>query len=605
MGLICGWSGKRHPENPETVIGSMIKAPAGFTGHQHSTCVADGSAIGVCVPENAPPFLSNEICCAIEGTPRWVDAELQHIYEKAGATHALAEGFIRYGEAVLEKLLGTFSLCILKPKENFALLAIDRIGVRPLAYSIADGTFIFGTYIDCILSHPSFKSLIDPQGIFNFLYFHMIPSPQSIYRGVVKLEPGEYVVCNNGQVEHNFYWKADFTEESENESDLAVRLRRELELSVRACLTGDKTGAFLSGGLDSSTVTGILSTISHGQTDAFSIGFDAEGYDEMEFARACARHFDVTLHEYYVTPEDVLNAIPKIAATYDEPFGNASAIPAYYCAKFARDRGFDSLLAGDGGDEIFAGNTRYVKQIVFDIYRHIPALLKRNIIEPVAFNMASFRKLKSYIEQANVPMPARMETYNFLHRSALNDIFEIGFLSQVDSGLPLRNLEETYKRAGTENILKQMLFLDQKITLADNDLRKVNRMCELAGINVHYPLLQDNMIDFAAHVPSKLLLNKFELRSFFRKALKDFLPVETLKKRKHGFGLPFGIWMNEDQRLKEFADFNLKSFSQRGIINENYINTVIHAHENGHASYYGVMIWLLIMLEQWFATHSS
>ena len=605
MGLICGWAGKSNPANPEATIAAMLKAPAGFLDYNYSFSINEQTALGGGATDNTTPCQANDICCVIEGSPRWSDAELQSIQDKMGASHALAKGFERYGKAVLGKLFGAFSLCILKPKAKYALLAIDRVGIRPLAYTVTHDTLIFGTYIDCILSHPQFKSEIDPQGIFNYLYFHMIPSPQSAYRGVVKLEPGEYVECSEKAAVHNFYSITDFTDTEKSEAALAAQLRNELDLSVRSCLSGAMTGTFLSGGLDSSTVTGVFGKISTDQVNAFSIGFDAEGYDEMAFARASARYFGATLHEYYVTPADVLDAIPKMAAAYDEPFGNASAIPAYYCAKFARESGFDTLLAGDGGDEIFAGNTRYVKQLVFDLYRHIPALLKKSVIEPAAFNIRPLRKLKSYIEQATIPMPARMETYNFLHRTPLSDIFESDFLSRIDSNFPAAHLEAIYNRPDQGDLLKRMLFLDQKLTLADNDIRKVNRMCELAGTQVHYPLLQDRMIEFAAHIPSAILVNKYKLRSFFRKALKDSLPPETLSKSKHGFGLPFGIWINEDKQLKEFVDVNLKGISQRGIINEEYISRIILAHEHGHASYYGVMIWLLVMLEQWFVAHNQ
>ena len=150
-----------------------------------------------------------------------------------------------------------------------------------------------------------------------------------------------------------------------------------------------------------------------------------------------------------------------------------------------------------------------------------------------------------------------------------------------------------------------MLFLDHKFTLADNDLRKVNRMCELAGIDVRYPLLQDNMMSFAARIPADMLMQRFELRSFFRHAMKDFLADETLSKSKHGFGLPFGMWMNEFQPLKTFAHENLQNFRKREILNSHYIDKILEAQLTGHATYYGVFIWVLVMLEQWLETHNQ
>jgi len=310
----------------------------------------------------------------------------------------------------------------------------------------------------------------------------------------------------------------------------------------------------------------------------------------------------VNLHEYYVSPADVLNSIPLIAQTYDEPFGNASAVPSYYCAKFARERGMTRLLAGDGGDEIFAGNSRYAKQKLFDYYRYLPNCAKA-VIAPMANNLAFLGKLQSYIEQATINMPDRLETYNFLHRSPLLEFFSEEFLKQIDPEIPIANCRSTYNRANTDDLLKRMLHLDGKFTLADNDLRKVNRMCELAGVEVQYPMLQEDLVKFSAGIPSKWLMQGFELRSFYKKSMQNFLPKETLTKSKQGFGLPFGVWMAQDKELKQFALDNLFSFSKRGIVNPVYIKNIIQLHQKGHASYYGVMIWLLIMLEQWLIAH--
>jgi len=547
-------------------------------------------------------YQSSQLLVILEGSPQWQDSALAEVATNHGSSQALAEGFLRYGRAVLDKIQGPFAFCLLEPERHYALLAIDRVGIRPLAYYCQNGLLVFGSQLDQIIAHPGVKTAIDPQAIFNYLYFHMVPSPGSIYSGVSKLQPGEYLEFNNGQLNRDFYWHIRYNDSSYSKKELLAQLQPQLEQSVSACSPDHETGAFLSGGLDSSTVTGFYQKIASRPIDAFTMGFDADGYDEMEYARATAAHFKVNLHEYYVTPADVLQAIPLIAQTYDEPFGNASAIPAYYCAKFARELGMTRLLAGDGGDEIFAGNSRYAKQKVFDLYRHVPGFAK-TILEPVAYNLPPLRKVKSYIEQAKIAMPDRMETYNFLHRTPLADIFSEGFLKQIDPDLPVQNLRYTYNRASSDDLIKQMLFLDGKFTLADNDLRKVNRMCELAGVEVQYPMLQENLIEFAAVISSKWLMKGFELRSFYRESLQNFLPKETLAKSKQGFGLPFGVWMSNDKALKQFAEANLEGIEKRGFLNPAYIKKLIQLHQDGHASYYGVMIWLLIMLEQWLLTH--
>ena len=175
----------------------------------------------------------------------------------------------------LKSLHGDFALCIMKPAEAYVLLAIDRVGIRPLAYTLSNGSLIFASQIGSILSHPSVTAEIDPQGIFNYLYFHMIPSPDTIFRNIHKLQPGEFLEYNKGKIKQQFYWQQEFLEERETEKRLASQLKSELEQSVRNCLSGQPTGTFLSGGLDSSTVTGIFQGFSEKPIDAYVIGFDA------------------------------------------------------------------------------------------------------------------------------------------------------------------------------------------------------------------------------------------------------------------------------------------------------------------------------------------
>ena len=569
-----------------------------------------GSALA-CTDQSGFIYSQDGLQVVMTGTPWWSESSLQSIASEKGHAPAAAEAYRQFGSGLLQHLHGSFALAIFEPHAGHALIAVDRIGTRPLAFSAVDDILVIASRADAILAHPRVSKALDPQGLFNYLYFHMVPSPGSIYRDMGKLLPAECLTYDNGTVNRSFYWRLEYRESPANEDQLSAELLSLLEKSVGHCLTGEATGAFLSGGLDSSTVTGMLAKLSDKKVDVYGIGFDAKGYDEMGFARAAARHFNARLHEYYVTPQDVIDAIPKIAAAYDEPFGNASAIPAYYCARMAKQDGKSCLLAGDGGDEIFAGNERYAKQLLFGAYAHLPALLRQRLIEPLFLGIPFTKrvpvlsKVCSYIEQARQPMPDRMETYNFLHRTPLENVFKANFLAGIDADDSLKNLRDAYGRASTDSMLKRMLHMDLKITMADNDLRKVNRMCELAGIEVRYPMLDENLVAFSARVPSGMLIRRLQLRSFYRHAVKDFLAPETLDKNKHGFGLPFGVWITEHAGLRELAYDSLADFRKRGYLRDGYIDKITSEHQGGHAGYYGVMIWVIMMLEQWLVAHEQ
>ncbi len=601
---ITGWYGIEQESDQARQLAQNL-ASLSPTGHSESLSSVAGNyyAMASCTWNTENTIYENQrLLLAYSGTPQ--------IKTDSDPGEAIACAYVHQGVECLKEIHGRFSLAIIDKEQHRVLLAIDRLGIEQLSYSYQDQQLLFGTRTDTIANHPHFDKLISPQGIFNYLYFHMVPSPGSIYSGIEKLGPGQYLLLENGSLKRDYYWQLSYRDNDDVEfGKLNDDLHNHLLSSVKRANSGNSTGAFLSGGLDSSTMSWALSEISSRPAKTFSIGFDAEGYDETPYARVVAQRFNTDHHEYYVTPEDVLEAIPRIAAIYDEPFGNASAIPTYFCARMAREAGITDLIAGDGGDEIFAGNERYAKQAIFEVYGKIPSGLRSHVLEPLISvfpgksKILPVRKLESYINQARIPLPERMQTYNFLYRSPLADIFSPELLGQVDSAWPSTMEREAYQRARTESVLNRLLHLDLKVTLADNDLRKVNTMCELAGVNVHYPLLDEQMVDFSARIPVSIKMKPNDLRYFFRKAMRHQLPEETLSKHKHGFGLPFGVWLKEYRPLKELAGDSLSQLSKRGLINANYIDKLWMQHQNEHSSYYGVMIWVMMMLEQWFQTH--
>lgn len=602
MGGIAGWCAtpQRREASAET-IQKMSAAMKRSRAESGKWAARGDTAVSVSgLPQQIAFADSPDALVSLFGHPRWKD-------EQAPATEIaarLATGFSALGPAVINALRGDFALAIVCPDRNEVFLATDRNGVRPVVYRADGDSLMFGSSIDALIQHPRWKGSINAQAVYDYIYFHMIPSPGTIYENVLRLEPGCYAHWRNRKLTIGQYWQPQYDETKHGD----VRGFKEpfislAERGVRQASEGAQSGAFLSGGTDSSTISGMLCRTADGVAPTFSIGFDAPGFDEMEYARIAARHFSTQHHEYYVTPQDVVAAIPLVAEAYDQPFGNASAVPTYYCARLAQENGVERMLGGDGGDELFGGNARYAKQHVFEWYGHIPGLI-RGILEPAVriapSSLPPVRKARSYIEQARTPMPQRYESYNLLERLGRENVFTAGFLAQIDPGHPMQLMERVYGSAPADSLINRMLFLDRQFTLADNDLPKVTRMCEIAGVDVAFPFLSDEMVDFAASLPPHLKLKGTRLRYFFKEALKDFLPREIIEKEKHGFGLPFGLWLNGHRPLQELAFDSLTDLRQRDLIRPEFLDQLSSKHLQAHSSYYGTMVWVLMMLEQWF-----
>lgn len=552
--------------------------------------------------EGACELHSNTLLCAIVGRLDWLDMDLADTQLKRGPVIALALAFQKYGETLMEHLAGRFAFVLWDAAQQRGLAAIDRFAQCPLYWRQVDNGVAIASSAD-MLANAECADL-SLQAIYHYLFFHMVPSPDSIYQGIHKLPAAHALRIQAGSAETFCYWLPTFTEQPTAGIRRAGREMRDLLGSAVARLdSGEDTGAFLSGGLDSSSVAGMLAGARGGPVDTYSIGFDAKGYDEMAYARIASKHFGTRAHEYYVTPADVLDALPKVAAAYDEPFGNSSALPVLFCAQMAVADGRKCLLAGDGGDEIFAGNARYAKQKIFEHYSLLPTQLRTGLLEPMLRRFpgdnALVRKARSYVQQANIPLPDRLQSYNFLVRHEQTTILTADLLAAVDREQPWQLERDLYHRPIEASSLNRMLYLDWQHTLADNDLRKVNRMCELAGIRVEYPMLDHMLVEFSTHVPSYRKLPGSRLRDFYKRAVRDFLPQQIIGKSKHGFGLPFGVWLAEDAHLSQLAGDNLQRMRRRGLVREDFVDDLMRLHKETHAGYYGELIWVLVMLELW------
>jgi asparagine synthase (glutamine-hydrolysing) len=611
MSGICGWlGGSNVPGETEPLLLRLGQELTKYDGSDLSYQVSGSSGVAVSNLTNKSAHRDGSVLCAIEGSFHWKDDDFEKIPTENSSAAVLA-GFRKLGPEFLKKLEGNFALAIIDEEADLLFIAADRIGVHTLYFEDTGNNFLFASNSELLRHHPNATRQLSLQAIYDYLYFHVVPAPDVIYENQSRLLPGHYLYKKGSKLEIQPYWSLQFEETLKGQtfSDLKAEFRVLLRRSIEQSITNRNVGAFLSGGTDSSTVSGLLTEITGQPAATYSIGFDEPGYDEMEYARLVAKHFGTKHHEYYVTAKDIVKSIPKIADAYGQPFGNSSAVPAYYCAKMAKEDGIELILAGDGGDELFAGNARYAKQQTFALYNMLPRWSRKNVLEPLFLNsqlsqqISQLRKLKSFIAQASIPMPARMQTYNLLERAGIDNVLTAKFLEHIDTSNPLRLFTEFYGSIKAESLLNKMLGLDIKFTLSDNDLQKVSMMCELAGIDVSYPLLSDDIAEFSAKLPSKIKLKGNKLRYFFKESLKDFLPDEVINKKKHGFGLPFGHWSITNKELSELVNDSLADLKKREIVRSEFIDELVTRLLPDYPHYYGEMVWIFVMLEQWMKCH--
>ncbi|TNC77785.1 asparagine synthase [Janthinobacterium lividum] len=619
MSGLCGWlaaaggaAGSVAADASGAALAGMAVPLSRFDSAPLIACVSEVGGVAVAAIDGSRHVYQQDgLQVAIWGRPM-LDGSADDVASR------LASLWLSRGVAACASLSGPFSLAILDAFSGSALLAVDRAGMHPLSYAgNAQGLF-FASSHDALLAHPSVRGALDPQALYHYLFFHMVPGPATAYLGQQRLLPGEYLHVRGGKQCKGSYWQLVFQEPgaartrasfASNKQEFLRLLRQAVESSLGA--DGADTGAFLSGGTDSSTVAAIMGQVTGRPARTYSIGFDAPGYDEMAYARLAASHAGSIHHERYVTPADVLAAIPAMAAIFDQPFGNASAIPAFYCAQMAREDGVTRLLGGDGGDELFGGNERYAHQALLSQYERLPAMLRQAIIEPLLFRARTGKpwrlgdKARRYIELSSLPLPARLDSYNLLLRHGHRTVLEAGFIDTIDPGMAPGCVNGAYWERQGQGLsqINELLALDMRFTLADNDLFKVRKACELAGVEAAFPFLHDAMVAFAARLAPRDKLDGMRLRPFFKRALAEILPPAIVRKKKHGFGLPFGLWLHSHPPLREFAFDNLTQLRGRGIVRPAFIDDLQGRLLAEHPAYHGTMVWLLLMLEQWLSQH--
>ena len=515
----------------------------------------------------------------------------------------------REGSKFVQSLRGSFALVLWDVRERRLILATDHFGTRPIYYWLGNRQIAFAPRIRSFQNETAIPQTMEPNSLYFYLNHSFIPAPYSIFTDIRRLEPGHTLEWTNQRATIKRYWDMRYDEdESLSETAAADLIRSSLQDSVRFALqdgsnSADDFGAFLSGGTDSSTVVGLMALVSSQRIKSFSVGFEEEAYNEIGYARVAAKHFNSLAHEHFVNPEEALDALPTIASSYDEPFGNSSAIPTYFCLKMARDAGVRIMFAGDGGDELFGGNERYINEKMFSVYQQVPRPI-RALLDLSAESIPAFypwRKAQNYIRKANQPAVDRFFAYQLFYRDHASEFFTDDFRALLEPEFPIDVARRHYQRAGEISPLNRLLYVDLKLAVSDNDLFKVNRVAETLGLQVRYPFLDPLVGINSGKIPAHLKVKGWSKRYIFKKAFEKFLPDEIIHKKKHGFGLPTGDWLRSHPGFRDLArSLLLEPRSiQRGYFKRPAIEGLLAAHDRERSGYFGSHIWNFMMLELW------
>lgn len=527
-----------------------------------------------------------------------------HQFQTHSDTEAIVHAYEEYGASCVEHLRGMFAFAIWDERKRTLFIARDRAGKKPLYYTATpQGTLVFGSELKSLLEHPEVERELNVEALDAYLSFGYVPDPLSILRGVHKLPPGHHLTFRNGRIKIQQYWDFRYEETKERDAeDYLEELLALLDEAVRVRLVSDvPLGAFLSGGIDSSTIVGLMSRHTDRPVKTFSIGFHEDGYDELKYARIAARRFNTEHHEFIVTPE-ICHIVDELAWHLDEPFADSSAIPTYAVSKLAREH-VTVVLSGDGGDELFAGYTRYAIDRKRSGFARLPRALRKGLMQPLSQNLPHGAWGRNYLHNVSLdPLSRYLDSISFFNALNKRSLYTADFRSQLNGETFAATLFKEYaRRVSSNEPLDTLLYLDSKTYLPGDILTKVDRMTMAASLEARVPLLDHKLIEFVTRIPARMKMKGLDTKHIFKRAVRGLVPDEILNRTKQGFGLPIQKWINQELRsyIKDVL-FDRRT-KDRGYFKQDYIELLYDEHDRARRDNTGPL-WALFMLELWHRT---
>ena len=526
-------------------------------------------------------------------------------FKSKSDTEVIIYLYEEFGESAFSKMDGMFALALYDFRLKKMILARDRLGKKPLYWGIFNETLIFGSELKAILAHRSSKKELNLESLNKYLLYDYVPTPQTIFKNIHKLEPATYLVWQGGRMEKKRFWQLSFSPSKINFKEAIGELERLIDNGVKERLMADvPLGIFLSGGIDSGAVAYFAQKNSGQKIKTFSIGFEESSFDESVYARKISDFLKTEHYHQVLTAKDSLDLIPNLADFIDEPLADPSVIPTYLLSKFTKNY-VTVALGGDGGDELFAGYPTFQAEKLVGWYRKIPSPVRKLIIEKIINQLPASEKnfswefkLKKFLEGANQKNQYRHQDWlGSFDRPNREKLILPGVWRELKEKNEYEEIDGYFKESGGFDFNNQLLYLYLRTYLMDQVLVKVDRMSMSVALEVRAPFLDYQLVEFVSSLPFNYKLNGLTTKYIFKKLMADKLPSSIVNRAKKGFGVPLARWLKNE--LKDWCDEILAEAEivKGGLFNFSFINKLKQDHfsgrEDNHKKLWNLVIWQL------------